>query len=127
MLNIHDYISADNLEAKLSELMDRLHIEGPVESGMLEALSYFKFFHGEYFERIEDKIISMLGLYYKNISSDDLYSYMYFSLITQSGVGFSGILPDGSNVITTKSNILKFLSISQLVTVIYMISWAAFV
>lgn len=81
MLNIHDYISADNLEAKLSELMDRLHIEGPVESGMLEALSYFKFFHGEYFERIEDKIISMLGLYYKNISSDDLYSYI------MSGVG----------------------------------------
>lgn len=58
---------------------------------------------------------------------DDLYSYIYFSLITQSGVGFSGILPDGSNVITTKSNIIKFLSISQLVTVIYMISWAAFI
>jgi hypothetical protein len=55
---------------------------------------------------------------------DSIYSYIYFSLITQSGVGFGGILPDGGNVITTNSNIIKFLSLSQLSSVIYMLAWA---
>ena len=55
---------------------------------------------------------------------DTIYSYIYFSLITQSGVGFGGILPDGGNVITTNSNIIKFLSLAQLSSVIYMLAWA---
>ena len=54
---------------------------------------------------------------------DDLYSYFYFSLITQSTVGFGGVLPDGNNVITTKSNLIKFLSVSQLISVICMTAW----
>jgi hypothetical protein len=54
---------------------------------------------------------------------DDFYSYLYFSLITQSGVGFGGILPDGNNVITTKSRLIRVLSLMQLVSVIVMITW----
>ena len=56
------------------------------------------------------------------IKADSLYSYIYFSLITQSGVGFGGILPDGGNVVTTNSTLLKILSCTQLFTVIYMLA-----
>jgi hypothetical protein len=55
---------------------------------------------------------------------NSLYSFLYFSLITQSGVGFSGILPDGNNVITTNSLLIKILSLMQLVSVILMLAWS---
>ena len=55
---------------------------------------------------------------------DDLYSYTYFSLITQSGVGFGGILPDGNNIITTKSNLVRLLSLLQLSVVLIMFTWS---
>jgi len=54
---------------------------------------------------------------------DSFYSYLYFSLITQSGVGFGGILPDGNNVITTNSTLIKILSVLQLISVILMLTW----
>ena len=54
---------------------------------------------------------------------DTLYSYLYFSLITQSGVGFGGILPDGNNVITTDSILIRLLSLMQLVSVVLMLTW----
>jgi len=55
---------------------------------------------------------------------DSIYSYLYFSLITQSGVGFGGILPDGNNIITTKSILIRILSLMQLVSVILMLTWS---
>ena len=54
---------------------------------------------------------------------DTFYSYLYFSLITQSTVGFGGILPDGNNIVETKSNLLKVLSALQLYSVIIMIGY----
>ena len=54
---------------------------------------------------------------------DTFYSYLYFSLITQSTVGFGGVLPDGNNIVKTNSNILKILSGLQLYSVIIMIAY----
>ena len=49
---------------------------------------------------------------------DTFYSYLYFSFITQTTVGFGGVLPGGGNVVTTNSNLLKFFSIAQLASII---------
>jgi hypothetical protein len=49
---------------------------------------------------------------------DTFYSYFYFSLITQTTVGFGGILPEGGNVVTTKSNLLQFFTVMQLLSII---------
>jgi hypothetical protein len=54
----------------------------------------------------------------------DLYSYLYFSLITQTTVGYGGTLPDGADVISTKSEVIRILSLMQLVSVIMMMAWA---
>jgi hypothetical protein len=56
-------------------------------------------------------------------TEDDFYSYMYLSLITQTTVGFGGILPDGGQMITTKSTILRYLVFLQLLSVIVMTGW----
>ena len=49
---------------------------------------------------------------------DTFYSYFYFSLITQTTVGFGGLLPGGGNVVTTKSNLLQFFTVMQLLSII---------
>ena len=55
---------------------------------------------------------------------DTLYSYLYFSFITQTTVGFSGTLPSGGNVVRTDSNLLKFFSMTQLVSIIIITAWS---
>ena len=57
-------------------------------------------------------------------AEDNLFSYLYFSLITQTTVGYGGTLPDGSDVISTKSVVLRILSLMQLMSVIMMMAWA---
>ena len=54
---------------------------------------------------------------------DTFYSYLYFSLITQTTVGFGGKLPDGSNVVTTKSELMKILSLAQMFSIIIIMGW----
>lgn len=54
---------------------------------------------------------------------DSFYSYLFFSVITQTTVGFGGVLPDGGNVVTTKSNLLKLFSILQMLSVIFITGW----
>ena len=54
---------------------------------------------------------------------DDFYSYLYFSLITQTTVGYGGTLPDGGHIITTKSIPLKILMILQLFSIILITAW----
>ena len=46
------------------------------------------------------------------------YSYLYYSLITQTTVGYGGTLPDGKNIIDIKSNLFKFFSGLQLYSII---------
>ena len=54
---------------------------------------------------------------------DDFYSYLYFSLITQTTVGFGGTLPDGRDMINTSSIILKILLTLQLISIILVTGW----
>lgn len=56
--------------------------------------------------------------------ADNFYSYLYFSFITQSTVGFGGTLPDGGHVVTTKSNLLRFFSLCQMASIIIITGWS---
>lgn len=56
-------------------------------------------------------------------TEDDFYSYLYFSLITQTTVGYGGVLSDGGQMITTKSVLLKYLVLLQLFSIIFMTGW----
>lgn len=55
---------------------------------------------------------------------DSLYSYIYYSLITQTTVGYSGILPDGGNVRSSNSNLIKITNIFQLLSIVIISGFA---
>jgi hypothetical protein len=55
---------------------------------------------------------------------DSFYSYLYFSLITQTTVGFGGILPGGGDVVATNSRLLRGLNLCQMVSIIIITGWA---
>lgn len=55
---------------------------------------------------------------------DNFYSYLYFSFITQSTVGFGGTLPDGGHVVTTKSKLLRFFNLCQMASIIIITGWS---
>lgn len=54
---------------------------------------------------------------------DSFYSYLYFSLITQTTVGFSTALPGGGNVVYTESNLLRLLCLCQMSSIIFITGW----
>ena len=56
--------------------------------------------------------------------ADSFYSYLYFSFITQTTVGFGGVLPDGGNVVSTKSELLKKFNLCQMASIIVITGWA---
>tara|TARA_B100001093_G_scaffold520497_1_gene616837 strand:- start:7503 stop:7853 length:351 start_codon:yes stop_codon:yes gene_type:complete len=57
-------------------------------------------------------------------SIDSFYSYLYYSLITQTTVGYSGILPDGGNVRSSNSNLIKITNIFQLLSIVIITGFA---
>lgn len=61
---------------ELSNLLDILHREGPINAEILESISYFKKFHPEVFTELEERIISALGLFYKIKEPKNIYSFL---------------------------------------------------
>lgn len=70
-------INTKNPKAILSELMDRLHSNGPIKQEDLETLSYLKYFHSEVLKKEEKKLMYLLGLFYKTEEPEDLLSLSY--------------------------------------------------
>ncbi len=60
----------------LSNLLEQLHINGPVSSNILEDVALYKEFHPKLFASVEQRIISTMGLFYKIQKPEDLYSLM---------------------------------------------------
>lgn len=65
-----------NPHSDLLEILDTLHKIGPIDSGILEKLSYYKEFHSKVFSDIEEQVISALGLFYKVKTPGNLYSFL---------------------------------------------------
>lgn len=55
--------------------------------------------------------------------TDSFLAYLQFALITQTTVGYGGVLPDGDNILTTKSVVLRLLVMAQLISIILLTSW----
>lgn len=54
---------------------------------------------------------------------DSFMSYLHFALVTQTTVGYGGVLPDGGNILTTKSRPLRLLVMTQLISIILLTGW----
>jgi hypothetical protein len=60
----------------LSNLVEQLHLNGPVSSDILEDVALYKEFHAKSFALVEQRIISAMGLFYKIQEPGDLYTLM---------------------------------------------------
>jgi len=78
-----DIIHSTDPEVILTNLMKRLHSDGPVEQEDMETLTYFKCYHKTLFTRIEKKLMYLLGVFYKIEEPEDLLSFSY-SIFSQA-------------------------------------------
>lgn len=63
---IERIISGENVEAILTETMNRIFTYGPTDPSDLEALTYIKIYRPEIFEKHEKSIVFTMGLFFKN-------------------------------------------------------------
>lgn len=66
-----------NLPEIAAYAKDCLFKDGPVDTVILEILSYLKLFHPDYFATIENDIIELMGLFFKNPSPESLQGVVF--------------------------------------------------
>lgn len=63
--------------AGISKILARIHTDGPVDHQDLHELACFKLFHPDEFQKVEPKLMYLLGLFYKTEPPDDFLSFVY--------------------------------------------------
>lgn len=111
VMKIKDIASSDDPVAGISALLDDLHRNGPVRPELIENITYFKRFHSEAFRDQEGKIITALGLFYKNPEPDDLYSYLL------SGIGRRNKEVYGEYLTPVQASVRKAVEEHQVVSI----------
>lgn len=74
---LKDIFDNKNVENYLVEIIDRIHREGPIISSDFEALAYIKLFYSEIFNKYEQKLLSLMGLFYKKESKSTVFEEVY--------------------------------------------------
>ena len=65
-----------NPAQSIEYILKKLHNNGPIDNLIIEQLSYYKLFHQAVFEVYEERILSAIGLFYKNKHPNNLYSFV---------------------------------------------------
>jgi len=110
-LSIKDIIESNEPFHGLSEMLDLLHIEGPLQSKTLESISYYKKFHPDVFAEFEEKILSALGLFYKIKEPKDIYSFLL------SGIGEQHKKDYGAYLTPVQASIRRAIDTHQVVSI----------
>ena len=69
--------NGENLEEISEYALDHLFKDGPVNTVTLEILSYIKLFQPEYFTKIENDVIEIMGLFFKQPEPQSLKSVVF--------------------------------------------------
>lgn len=72
-------IKAKNVDKVITDIINRMYLEGPTSSVDLEKLAYIKLFHPELFKLYESKILYLMGLFYKPLTPHSLLEMVYSS------------------------------------------------
>lgn len=82
-------------EHLMVEVMNRMHSDGPVKQEDLQILAYIKYFFPDIFKEKENKLMYLLGLFYKANEPEDLLSFSYttfaISIIEETGQSFTPV------------------------------------
>lgn len=112
MPNITEIENDKNPNRSLNDLLNTLHQEGPINSRVIENLSYYKIFHPHIFKEYEEKILSALGLFYKNTTPDNLYSFILSKIGEEYNKIFGAYLTPIQASIRNAINSQQYISIS---------------
>lgn len=90
-----DILEYPSPEQLMVDVMNRLHSEGPIMQEDLQILSYIKFFFPDIFKEKENKLMYLLGLFYKANEPEDLLSFSYTtfanSILEETGYSFTPV------------------------------------
>lgn len=76
-INKKNIIRAKNADKIITEIINKLYTKGPVSQVDLEKLSYIKLFHPKIFKQYENKILYLMGLFYKPLTPNSLIETIY--------------------------------------------------
>lgn len=112
MFSIKSIKESNSPEDGLCKLITKLHADGPIDNILIENLTYYKVFHPETFTLYEEKIISSLGLFYKNTEPKNLYSFILSNIGHSHKVRFGEYLTPVQASVRTAVERKQFVSIS---------------
>jgi len=110
-MRIKNIIDSETPHGDLSSLLEIIHKEGPSDPLILESLSYYKLFHPEVFQSLEEEVIAALGLFYKNRSPNNVYSFL------MAGFGERHKSDYGSYLTPVQASIRRAVDDSQFVSI----------
>lgn len=108
---IHEIANSTTPFDDISEILSTLHNIGPSDPATLEKLSYYKLFFPEVFANLEEEIISALGLFYKNLSPNNIYSFL------MSGFGKNHNADYGEYLTPVQASIRRAVDDSQYISI----------
>ncbi|MBS2098861.1 DEAD/DEAH box helicase [Carboxylicivirga linearis] len=76
-MNILKYIEGVEVEDVIQEILDNIHIYGPVNTHDFERLSFIKKYHPQVFSLYEGKLMHLIGLFYKTTTPQSLIEEVY--------------------------------------------------
>lgn len=76
-MNILKYIEGVEVEDVIQEILDSIHVYGPINSHDFEKLSFIKNFHPQLFSLYEGKLLHLIGLFYKTTEPKSLIEEVY--------------------------------------------------
>lgn len=112
MFNIKSIKESNSPEDDLCKLIEKLHSDGPIDNKIIENLTYYKILHPEIFTIYEEKIISSLGLFYKNTEPKNLYSFILSNIGHNHKERFGEYLTPVQASVRTAVEKKQFVSIS---------------
>lgn len=74
---ISKIIKGENIDHIFDYAKSQLFIYGPIDTAVLEILSYLKLFQSEYFSKYESEIEEIMGLFYKNTEPSTLHGVIF--------------------------------------------------
>ena len=104
---IDGLINGNDLREDIAKIITDIHVNGPVKPALLERLAYYKKFHPEVLADYEGRILNVMGLFYKTLSSsssllEEVYGIFNRSIEEDFGVNFTPVQASAYRSITEK-------------------------
>lgn len=110
-MNIVDIKQSPDPFGDLTRLLDVLHKDGPNDSSLLEEISIYKEFYPEIFKELEERFVTVLGLFYKLNEPRDLYTLL------MSSIGKRHLEEFGALLTPVQASVRRAVETNQLISI----------